>query len=73
MSRPVAVVTGASRGIGKQLSVDLAKHGFDVVATARSSDASRSRDAAESDGSARPASTIPWTSVVSSYPSGIPR
>ena len=43
MSRPVAVVTGASRGIGKQLSVDLAKHGFDVVATARSSDASRGK------------------------------
>ena len=43
MTRPVAVVTGASRGIGKQFCVDLAKHGFDVVATARSSDDSRGK------------------------------
>jgi citronellol/citronellal dehydrogenase len=33
----VAVVTGASRGIGKRLSVDLAEKGYDVVCTARSS------------------------------------
>jgi citronellol/citronellal dehydrogenase len=37
MSEKVAVVTGASRGIGKRLSEDLAKDGFDVVLTARSS------------------------------------
>src|SRR5262245_4011213 len=43
MSRPVAVVTGASRGIGKQFCIDLAKHGYDVVATARSSDDSRGK------------------------------
>lgn len=36
MSRPVAVITGASRGIGKQLSIDFAKEGFDIVAIARS-------------------------------------
>ncbi|HEY8154570.1 MAG TPA: SDR family NAD(P)-dependent oxidoreductase [Myxococcota bacterium] len=36
-TRKVAVVTGASRGIGKQLAVDLAKHGFDVACLARSS------------------------------------
>ncbi len=36
-SRPVAVVTGASRGIGKRLSIDLAAKGYDVVCTARSS------------------------------------
>ncbi|MGH7859776.1 MAG: SDR family NAD(P)-dependent oxidoreductase, partial [Candidatus Binatia bacterium] len=37
MSQPVAVVTGASRGIGKRLAVDLAGEGYDVVCTARSS------------------------------------
>jgi NAD(P)-dependent dehydrogenase (short-subunit alcohol dehydrogenase family) len=43
MTRPVAVVTGASRGIGKQFCIDLAKHGYDLVATARSSDDSRGK------------------------------
>ncbi len=43
MSRPVAVVTGASRGIGKQFCVDLAAAGYDVVASARSTDASRGK------------------------------
>jgi NAD(P)-dependent dehydrogenase (short-subunit alcohol dehydrogenase family) len=37
MSAKVALVTGASRGIGKRLAVDLARHGYDVVLTARSS------------------------------------
>jgi NAD(P)-dependent dehydrogenase (short-subunit alcohol dehydrogenase family) len=43
MSRPVAVVTGASRGIGKRFCIDLARNGYDVVATARSSDDSRGK------------------------------
>ena len=37
MSAPVAVVTGASRGIGKRLCTDLARAGYDVVCVARTS------------------------------------
>ena len=40
MPDPVVFITGASRGIGKQLSVDFAKNGYDVVALARSTAAS---------------------------------
>ena len=40
---PVAVVTGASRGIGKRLCADLAAAGYDVVCTARTSNAARAK------------------------------
>lgn len=43
MSDRVAVVTGASRGIGRKLCVDLAAAGHDVVCVARSSDERRSK------------------------------
>jgi len=32
----VAVITGASRGIGRAIAIDLSRHGFDVVPTGRS-------------------------------------
>lgn len=34
--KKVAIVTGASRGIGKAISIELARHGYAVVVTARS-------------------------------------
>ena len=43
MSTPVTVITGASRGIGKRLAIDLARAGWDVVCAARSSQDSPSK------------------------------
>jgi NAD(P)-dependent dehydrogenase (short-subunit alcohol dehydrogenase family) len=41
-TKPVALVVGASRGIGRQVSVDLARNGYSVVVAAKStSDASK--------------------------------
>ncbi len=37
-SKPVAVITGASRGIGRAITISLASEGFDIVAIARSLD-----------------------------------
>lgn len=43
MARPVTVITGASRGIGRQLAVDLARDGWDVVCAARTTAAQPSK------------------------------
>jgi 3-oxoacyl-[acyl-carrier protein] reductase len=37
-SKPVAVITGASRGIGRSIAIALAAEGFDIAAIARSVD-----------------------------------
>ena len=36
--KPVAVITGASRGIGRAVAIALAGEGFDIAAIARSVD-----------------------------------
>ena len=37
-NKPVAVITGASRGIGRAIAVSLASEGFDIAAIARTVD-----------------------------------
>jgi len=37
-NKPVAVITGASRGIGRAIAIALVKEGFDIAAIARTSD-----------------------------------
>ena len=43
MTAPVAVITGASRGIGRRLAVDFAAAGYDVACLARSTAESPSK------------------------------
>lgn len=50
--RPVALVTGASRGIGKACVLALASEGFDVAFTARTSREGEGRDDSDAGGNA---------------------
>ena len=34
-SNPIAIITGASTGIGKYIAIELAKHAFEVILIAR--------------------------------------
>ncbi|MEK7247026.1 MAG: SDR family NAD(P)-dependent oxidoreductase [Chloroflexota bacterium] len=43
MTRPVVVITGASRGIGKQMAIDFAANGYDVACLARSAKGSEGK------------------------------
>ena len=36
--RPVAFITGASRGIGRGIAIELAKHGYDLAGNSRLGD-----------------------------------
>ena len=44
MTSKVAFITGASRGIGKAVAIDLARNGFDVAITARTVNAGEQRE-----------------------------
>jgi 3-oxoacyl-[acyl-carrier protein] reductase len=38
MTRPIAFITGASRGIGRGIAIELAKHGYDLAGNSRGFD-----------------------------------
>ncbi len=54
MARPIALVTGASRGIGKAAAIALADAGFDVAVAARTLTEGAGRDDSKPDGAALP-------------------
>lgn len=68
MSRKVAFITGASRGIGKAVAVDLAASGYDVAITARTVNAGEQREhsstLAQSDDSPLPGSLSETAALV---------
>ena len=61
---PVALVTGANRGIGREVARQLAARGFEVIASAR--DGEKARQAAEQLAARDGAAVSPLTLDVSS-------
>jgi len=68
MTRPVAFITGASRGIGKACAIELAAAGFDIAITARTVSEGEPREHSstlrESDTSALPGSLSTTAALV---------
>ncbi len=58
-SRPAALVTGASRGIGRAIAVELAQSGFDVALNARSDSPALQEAVAEVEGNGGRAVPVP--------------
>lgn len=68
MTRPVAFVTGASRGIGKAIAINLARAGYDVAILARTVNDGETREhsstVARSDTSALPGSLATTAALI---------
>jgi len=56
---PIALVTGASRGLGKSMALHLADRGVDVILTYRSSEAEAREVAAQIEGKGRKSTVLP--------------
>jgi 3-oxoacyl-[acyl-carrier protein] reductase len=60
MSRPVAIITGAGRGIGRATAVDLHARGFDLTLVARTESDLRETDALVGGSALRVTADVAW-------------